>query len=176
MQDCVQRDPGQLWRPHPASPLPCSLQSSHILFPSSESLPYCSLCLEHTSLGCFFPSFRYSFPESPLSVCHFPVVPYLSCTNHLGNLNISAYEPQVHVCMLSHVQLLVTSWTTAHQPPLSMGFSRQEYWHGLSFPTPRDLPDPGIEPESPALAGGFFTTKSPAKLIFYFFYNIHFLA
>ena len=92
------------------------------------------------------------------------MVPYLSCTNHLGNLNISAYEPQVHVCMLSHIQLLVTSWTRARQPPLSMGFSRQEYWHGLSFPTPRDLPDPGIEPESPALAGGFFTRATGEAL------------
>ena len=53
-----------------------------------------------------------------------------------------------------------TTWTVAHQAPLSMGFSRQEYWSGLPFPTPRDLPNPGIEPEflkSPALAGGFFT-------------------
>ena len=123
-----------------------------------QSLPSCSLCLEHNSLGCFFPSFRYSFPESPLFFCRFPVVPYLSCTNHLGNLNVSAYEPHIHACVLSHVQLSVTSWTRARQPPLSMGFSRQEYWHGLPFPTSQDLPNSGIEPESPALAGGFFTT------------------
>ena len=44
----------------------------------------------------------------------------------------------------------VTPWTVAHQAPLSMGFSRQEYWSGLPFPSPGDLPDPGIEPESPA--------------------------
>ena len=44
-----------------------------------------------------------------------------------------------------------------------MGFSRQEYWRGLPFPSPGDLPDPGIEPVSPALAGGFFTTESPGK-------------
>ena len=161
MQDCVQRDPGQLWQPHPALPLPCSLQSSHILFPSSESLPYCSLCLEHTSLGCFFLSFRYSFPESPLLFCYFPVVPYLSCTNHLGNLNISAYEPHVHTCMLSHVQLFVTSWTRARQAPLSMGFSRQEYWSELPFSALGDLPNPGIEPKTPALAGGLFITEPP---------------
>ena len=58
----------------------------------------------------------------------------------------------------SHVQLFVTLWTVANQAPLSMGFSRQEYWSGLPFPTPGDLPEPGIEPmflESPALAGGF---------------------
>ena len=50
---------------------------------------------------------------------------------------------------LSHVQLFVTLWTAVHQAPLSMGFSRQEYWSGLPCPSPGDLPDPGIEPESP---------------------------
>ena len=52
---------------------------------------------------------------------------------------------------LSCVQLFATPWTVAHQAPLSMGFSRQEYWSGLPFPFPGDLPDPGIEPRSPAL-------------------------
>ena len=46
---------------------------------------------------------------------------------------------------------LVIPWTIAHQAPLSMGFSRQEYWSDLPFPSPVDLPDPGIEPRSPAL-------------------------
>ena len=56
-----------------------------------------------------------------------------------------------------------TLWTVAHQAPLSMGLPRQEYWSGLSFPPPGDLPDPGIEPvyfESPASAGRFFTTSA----------------
>ena len=52
---------------------------------------------------------------------------------------------------LNHVRLFVTPWTVAHQAPLSMGFSRQEYWSGLPWPPPGDLPDPGIEPVSPAL-------------------------
>ena len=52
---------------------------------------------------------------------------------------------------LSHVQLFVTLWTIACQAPLSMGFSRQEYWSGLPFPSPGDLPNRGIEPRSPAL-------------------------
>ena len=69
-------------------------------------------------------------------------------------------------CVLScfsRVQLCVTPWTVARQAPLSMGFSRQEYWSGLPFPPPGDLPDPGIEPASlklPALARGFFTTST----------------
>ena len=59
----------------------------------------------------------------------------------------------MRVCVLSHfscVQLFVTSWTVARQAPLSMGFSRQESWSGLPSPLPGDLPDPGIEPVSPA--------------------------
>ena len=51
----------------------------------------------------------------------------------------------------SHVRLFATPWTVAQQAPLSIGFSRQEYWSGLPFPSPGDLPDPGIEPGSPAL-------------------------
>ena len=63
-----------------------------------------------------------------------------------------------------------TPWTVAHQAPLCMGFSRQEYWSGLPFLPPADLPHPGIEPMSPALAGVFFTAEPPGKpsLITYF--------
>ena len=67
------------------------------------------------------------------------------------------------VCALSHVRLFVTPWIVAHQTPLSMGFSRQEYWSGLPCPPPGDLPNPGIRPVSlmpPALADGFFTTSA----------------
>ena len=56
-----------------------------------------------------------------------------------------------------------TLWTVACQAPLSMGFPGQEYWSRLPLPSPGDLPDPGIEPKSPALAGGFFTTEPPGK-------------
>ena len=56
-----------------------------------------------------------------------------------------------------------TPWTVAHQAPLLMGFPRQEYWSGLPFPSPGDLPDPGVEPASPALAGRFFTAEPPRK-------------
>ena len=58
----------------------------------------------------------------------------------------------------SHIRLYATPWTVARQAPLSMGFCRHEYWSGLPCPPPGDLPDPGIEPVSPALAGGFLTT------------------
>ena len=55
------------------------------------------------------------------------------------------------VCVFSRVQLFVAPWTVAYKPLLSMEFSRQEYWSELSFPSPGDLPDPGIKPRSPAL-------------------------
>ena len=55
----------------------------------------------------------------------------------------------------------MTPWTVAHQAPLFMGFPRQEYWSVLLFPSPGDLPEPGMEPVSPALAGRFFTTEPP---------------
>ena len=75
-------------------------------------------------------------------------------------IDVLAY---VHAQLLSHVQLCVTPWTIAFQVPLPLGFSRQEYWSGLPCPPPGDLPDPGIEPESPALAGRSFTTAPPRK-------------
>ena len=63
----------------------------------------------------------------------------------------------VHVRSFSHIRLFMTLWTVTHQVPLSTGFFRQEYWSGLPLPSPGDLPIPGIESASPALAGGFFT-------------------
>ena len=63
----------------------------------------------------------------------------------------------VHAHVLNSVGLFVTPWTVAHQAPLSMGLLRQEYKSGLPFPPPGDLPNPGIGPLSPALAGRFFS-------------------
>ena len=65
----------------------------------------------------------------------------------------------VFVQSLSRVRLFASPWSIAHQAPLSMGFPRQEYWSGFPFPSPGDLPHPGIKPMSPALAGGFFTIE-----------------
>ena len=58
---------------------------------------------------------------------------------------------------------LCDPWTVAHQAPPSMGFSRQEYWSGLPFPSPGDLPDPGIEPRSPTLQADTLTSEPPGK-------------
>ena len=72
----------------------------------------------------------------------------------------------VRAQLLSRVRLLVTPWTIAHQAPLSMEFPRQEYWSGVPFSTPGDLPNSGIEPvslASPALQADSLPTKSPGK-------------
>ena len=67
------------------------------------------------------------------------------------------------MCVLIYVWFFVNPWTVTRQAPLSKGFSKQEYWSGMPFPPPGDLPDPGIKPAfpvSPALAGRFFTTET----------------
>ena len=72
----------------------------------------------------------------------------------------------VHVCVLSCVQLFSTPWTIAREAPLSMGFSRQDSWSGLTFPPPGDFPDPALEPGPPAaiaLEGDFITIEPPRK-------------
>ena len=71
----------------------------------------------------------------------------------------------VCVCVksLSRVRLFATPWTVAHQTPLSIGFSRQEYWSGLPFPSPGDLPNPGIEARSPALQADALSSEPPGK-------------
>ena len=70
---------------------------------------------------------------------------------------------KVKVKSLSRVRLFATPWTAAHQAPLSMGFSRQEYRSGLPFPSPGDLPNPGIEPGSPALQADTLSSEPPGK-------------
>ena len=67
------------------------------------------------------------------------------------SLEVSEPEGEAKGKLLSRSRLFATPWTVAYQASQSMGFSRQEYWSGLPFPSPRDLPDPGIEPETPTL-------------------------
>ena len=75
------------------------------------------------------------------------------------NLILKPYKVKVKVKSLSRVQLFATPWTVAHQAPPSMGFSRQEYWSGLPFPSPGDL----LEPRSPALQADTLTSEPPGK-------------
>ena len=91
---------------------------------------------------------------------------YVSINTHIAHCIDKQISIEICVCLhactlshFSHVRLFVTLWTVAHQAPLSMGFSRQEYWRGLSFPFPEDLPDPGIKPVSPALQIDFLLAE-----------------
>ena len=77
--------------------------------------------------------------------------------------SLGLHTPMCMLSHFSHVELFVTLWTIALHAPLSMGFSRQEYWNGLLFPPLGDLPNPEIKPmslTSPALTGSFFTTSA----------------
>ena len=71
----------------------------------------------------------------------------------------------IYIVSVSHLVMSdsATPWTVAHQAPLSMGFCRQEYWSELPFPSPGSLPDPGIEPESPALQADSLLSEPPGK-------------
>ena len=81
------------------------------------------------------------------------------------NLNLWPLELEVKVKVksLSRVRLFVTPWTVAYQAPPSMGFSRQEYWSGLPFPSPGDLPDTEIEPGSPTSRADALTSEPPGS-------------
>ena len=104
--------------------------------------------------------------------------PYLSApsryiSSHIGptifistvfKQNASMDTKDLCCCLVAKLcPTLATPWTVTHQAPLFMGFSRQEYWSVLPFPSPGDIPDPGIKAMSPALAGGFFTPEPSGK-------------
>ena len=77
---------------------------------------------------------------------------------------LSGKPMKVKVKSLSRVRLFATPWTVAYHAPLSMGFSRQEYRSGLPFPSPGDLPDPGVKPRSPTLQADALTSEPPGSL------------
>ena len=70
---------------------------------------------------------------------------------------------QINLSVVQGLAVCVHAWSGEHQAPLSMGFPRQEYWNGFLFPSPWDLPNPGIKLMSPALAGDFFTIQISGK-------------
>ena len=106
-------------------------------------------------MACKWLSSSYVFTWSFSCVCFCPHLLFLQRPSHTGIVVLQS---------LNHVQLSVTPRTVALQAPLSMGFSRREFWSGLPCPPPEDLPNPEIKPmslASPALGGGFFTTEPP---------------
>ena len=85
--------------------------------------------------------------------------------------NLLAMLVKVKVKLLHRVLLFATPWTVAYQAPPSMVFSRQEYWSGLPFPSPGDLPNPGIEPGSPALRADALPSEPPGKTRYMYTYG-----
>ena len=90
---------------------------------------------------------------------------FATCVMDLGLIQ-QIYRSE-EVKSLSRVQLFATLWTAAYKAPLSMEFSRQEYWNGLPFPPPEDFPHPGIEPRSPALQADALPSGPPGKPLVY---------
>ena len=116
---------------------------------------------------------HYGFPETWVGKDHKFVYfsPFLLLNSLLQYSHKMVIEWRVK--LLCCVRLFATPWTVAHQAPPSMGFSRQEYWSGLPFPSPGDLPNPGFEPRSPALQADTLTSEPPGKpkwsLVLYIF-------
>ena len=117
---------------------PCAIQHKLLL-----------ICFIHSSFYFLMPT-----PTLPLSLSFSPLT--------TASLFSMCHAVPSH---FSHVWLLVTLWTVACQAPLSMGFSKQEYWSGLSCPPPGDIPDPGIKATSSAMAGRFCTTSATWKAL-----------
>ena len=93
--------------------------------------------------------------------------------NIIYRLHIHYLYIQSEVKSLSHVRLFATPWTVAYQAPPSMGFPRQECWSGLPFPSPGDLPNPGIKPGSPALQADALPSEPPGKVYVCMYMYIH---
>ena len=87
----------------------------------------------------------------------------MRCLDGITDSTGHEFEQTPSVLVLSHVQLFATPMTVAHRAPLSMGFSRQEYWSGLPCPSPGDLPDPGIKPGSPTLQMDSLPSEPPGE-------------
>ena len=100
--------------------------------------------------------------SEPLNDFHLDSFPLSVCLGILTFVRLSEVKWS-EMKSLSPVRLFVSPWTVAHQAPLSMGFSRQEYWSGLPFPSAGYLPDPGIEPRSSALQADTLPSEPPGK-------------
>ena len=101
--------------------------------------------------------------DFPILYCHQKCMKVLISPNPYQHLLLSVFWIIAILCCCLVTKSLATPWTVAHQASLSMGFPRQEYWTRLPFPSPGEPPDPEIEPVSPALASGFFTTEPPGN-------------
>ena len=154
---------------HPCRPEAC--WKCRLSGPIAEEITVCTdeSCAEGvkgqvTRKGSFWSDPREKYRTYGLDGARQRVSPALSSAplHHFSAMGPLAKFVVIVVESLS--RLFVTSWTVTRQAPTSVGFPRQEYWSGLPFPSPGDLPDPRIKPMTPALAGRFFTTEPPGKL------------
>ena len=167
-------EPGGLWSNTPGFPVITNsqnllkLMSIDWMIPSNQLILCCPLLLQPS----IFPSIRVFSNELALPIKYWSVRFSISPSNEYSALiffridwlNLPAGQKvKVKFKSLSCVRLFVTLWTVAHQAPPSMGFSRQEYWSGLPFPSLGDLPDPGIEPRSPVLQADALTSEPLGK-------------
>ena len=127
----------------------------------SSGLPHFGLSLAYV--------FKVVFLVKQYELENLYTISHKHCSKCDKRIEFLVLHSYMYACTLSYSVVsdsLQPHWTVALQVPLSMEFSRQEYWIGLPFPTPGDLPDPGIEPvspESPTLAGRVFTTEPPRQ-------------
>ena len=136
----------------------------------APSLPSVGTCLGEEALDWVRTPGR-AFQEPPGCSAHSPRAAARGASLPLKPSLFIPLDPRHRLCgsrccpclVAQSVRLFATPWTVAHQAPLSIRFSRQEDWSGLPCPPPGDLPNPGVEPASPALAGGFFTTSATKK-------------
>ena len=147
-------------------------QSSDVLHLSFILHLLAGICLKRT-----FPYHLFSYPmyslyrkdlPESMSLLIFWWVGLASQTvnKRFKGITIKLNVIWLEVKSLSCVQLFVTPWTVAYEAPPSMGFSRQEYWSGVPFPSPGDLSNPGIEPKSPTLQADALPSELPRKLWF----------
>ena len=137
--------------------------------PTSSTLAGGFLILSYQRSPCYRPLQKLTWYSADLSVLHhvWPIPSDVSIMKRRTIIclisPLSPWKGKRKVKSLSHVQLFATPWTATYQAPLSMGLSRQGYWSGLPFPSPEDLPDPGIEPGSPTLHTNALPSEPPGK-------------
>ena len=138
-------------------------------------LPLMKICMESKQLVLSYPGFLQDWGLTHLyqvrlgpRLWGWGMAPWLSTQCSALYIKIDLI-----VCMLSCVRFFATPWTVTHQAPLSMGFSKQEYWNGLPFPSPRDLPNSGIGPRSPTLQADSLPSEPPGNFTSYTKLGIH---
>ena len=135
-----------------------------MFLPLSYCSPYCKCLL--CSLVCQASWTESTLKKESLYLIHkshhsIPIRNKSIFVKQMNEIKLQCCDSKPPVKLLSCVRLFATPWTVAYQAPPSTEFSRQEYWSGLPFPSPGDLPDPGIEPRSPALQADALLSELP---------------